>query len=69
MFKAEAMRQAKAEEGGLLWCPVKMQSRLCTPGFGTSCSRPGARVGYAEYPSASEELNALQKGSPQAVTQ
>lgn len=61
------MRQAKAEEGWLLWHHVKTQSRLHTPGFDmqTWYSRPGARVGYAEHPAASEQLNALQKDCPE----
>lgn len=65
VFKAEPMRQAKAEEGQMLRYHVKMPSRLHPPGLDTSCSRPGARVGYAECSVASEELNALQKDCPE----
>lgn len=65
VFKEEPMGQAKEEEGWLLQHHVKMQSRLHTPALGMSCSRAGTRVGYAEYPVASEELNALQKGCPE----
>lgn len=61
------MRQTKADEEQMLWRHVKMPSRLHPPGFDISCSRPGARVDYAEYSVASEKIKCIAEGLPRVL--